>query len=159
MSHNSKNLRKAFSQFVTGVTVITTRSTQGAPLGVTVNSFSSVSLDSALVLWCLGDQTWRLEDFLQANHYAVNILSESQSKVSDNFATPGDFDRFECIDCKSGINGVPLIEDCCATLECKRHKLLREGDHWIFFCTIETVSYNDRNPLLYHASEYKKLGE
>lgn len=154
---NSKELRIALSKFATGITVITTVDKDNNPIGVTVNSFTSVSLDPPLVLWCLGDQTFALQAFLNSNRFVVNILSVEQEQISNNFAFPGDFDRFADISYERGIGNVPLINNCLANLQCTRSNIERVGDHWVFISQIDIFNINEGNPLVYYSSNYQKF--
>ena len=112
-------LRRAFGRFATGVTIATARAPGGQPVGVTVNSFTSVSLDPPLILWSLARKASSLPVFLAGSHFAVNILSEEQQSLSERFATPVE-NRFEGIDWSPGMAGVPLLSGCIATFECLR---------------------------------------
>ncbi len=154
---DTKALRSALSKFATGITVVTTVDEDKKPYGVTVNSFTSVSLEPALALWCLGDQTFALNTFLNAEHFAVNILSSEQEDVSNNFAVAGEFDRFATIPHNQGTTGVPLITGCLANFECKRYQVERIGDHWVFICKIKSFSTNGEKPLIYYSSQYCQL--
>ncbi len=157
---DTKNLRNALSKFATGITVITTSDEHGNPFGVTVNSFTSVSLEPPLILWCLGDQTFALDVFLQADYFVVNILSSDQENISTNFAIPGEFDRFADISYQIGIAPkVPLINNCLANLQCSRHSIDRQGDHWVFISKIEDTIINYGTPLIYFESQYSSLKE
>ena len=152
---DTKALRNALSKFATGITVITTVDKENNPLGVTVNSFTSVSLEPPLVLWCLGDQTFALDSFLEAKNFVVNILSSEHVGVSNNFAAQGDFDRFADVFYQTGIANVPLINDCLANLQCSRHSIDRHGDHWVFISKVEEIIINHGDPLIYFEGNYR----
>lgn len=150
-------LRSAFSRFATGITVLTITDQAGTHHGVTVNSFSSVSLDPALVLWSLGDATYGLGAFLEADHYAVNVLSKNQQHVSDNFAMPGNFNRFETISYTLSNEGLALLDGCIARFLCRKYKIDRVGDHWLFVGRVYQTEEQRGEPLIYYKSAYRSL--
>lgn len=113
----TRHLRSALARFVTGVTVVTAAGPEGAPLGLTVNSFSSVSLDPPLVLWSLSRRSSRQAGFLAASQFAINVLGETQQKISARFAGPQET-RFSGIGWRAGLGGAPLLDGCIATFEC-----------------------------------------
>ncbi|NUU23574.1 MAG: flavin reductase family protein, partial [Streptomycetaceae bacterium] len=117
----SRALRTTLGRFPTGVTVLTTVY-RGTPVGVTVNSFTSVSLDPPLILWCLRTTSASRDAFTTAPHFAVNILAAHQADLATRFATPGD--RFQTTPTRLGPNRLPLLDDTAATLICRRHNLI-----------------------------------
>jgi len=102
------SFRQAIGRFATGVAVVTARARDGMPIGMTINSFSSVSLEPPLVLWSLSRCSSRFDDFVAASHFAINVLGADQEAVSSRFAGPRAH-RFEGIDWLSGEGGVPLL--------------------------------------------------
>ncbi len=153
---DQQQLRAAFSTFLTGVTVVTTSASDGTPVGFTANSFTSVSLDPPLLLVCLSNTLNCLEAFEQAQHFAVNILSSSQQDVSNTFAAY-DGDRFEKASHRTGNNGCPLLNDCCAWFECKIHQRVDAGDHTIYIGKILDYQYEESDPLGYSRQGYFSL--
>lgn len=151
---NNKALRSAFSRFATGVTVLTITDQSGAMFGVTVNSFSSVSLDPPLVLWSLGDATCDLDSFLKADAFVINVLSNDQRQISDNFATADEFDKFESVSYTLSNQGLPLLDGCLARFHCKKYRLDRVGDHWLFLGELYQIEENHGEPLIYYNSRY-----
>ena len=150
-------LRRALGCFATGVTVVTARSHDGEPVGLTANSFTSVSLDPPLLLVCpaLGAATTRV--LLEAEHFAVNVLTDEQAHLSDLFATKGS-DRFAETECETWHHDVPIIRDALANFECKRYSISDGGDHAILVGQVEHVRFADPgDPLLYFRSEYRRL--
>ena len=111
VASDPRSLRDALATFTTGATIVTTRNAEGAPFGVTVNSFNSVSLEPPLVLWSLAKTSRSLEAFRCAEHWAVHILSAEQDALSTRFARAGD-NKFEGIGLESGIQGTPLLPRC-----------------------------------------------
>ena len=154
---NTKALRSAFSRFATGITVLTITAESGQMYGVTVNSFSSVSLDPALVLWSLGDDTYALDEFLNTQAFVINVLASNQQHISDNFAVQGDFDRFEAISHTLSNQGLAMLDNCLARFHCNKYKIERAGDHWLFLAQIIQVEEFEGEPLLYYNSDYRFL--
>ncbi|WP_425402956.1 flavin reductase family protein [Hwanghaeella sp.] len=151
--------RTALGQFATGVTIVTTRDATGAPIGLTANSFNSVSLDPPLILWSLARKSINLAVFEASPHFAINILAADQKLLSDRFARPV-ADRFESVDWCEGAGGVPVIEGSLASFECAAHRQLDGGDHVIFLGRVlrfrAAAAENDKEPLVYYAGRYAK---
>ena len=156
---DTRPLRNALGRFATGIAVVTAIDPDGHPIGLTVNSFSAVSLDPALVLWCLDNSSHNLEAFRRASHHAVNILSLEQLEISNRFATwPAD--RFAGLPWQAGIGGAPVFPDCCATFEVANETIHAGGDHTIFIGRIERFTEaTELAPLLFHAGQYRKLAD
>ena len=154
---DSQALRSALSKFATGITVLTTSDNSGVMYGVTVNSFNSVSLDPPVVLWSLGDATYSLEKILKVDSFIINILAVNQQAVSDNFAMPGEFDRFESVPYSLCKQGLPLLDGSLAHIHCRKYRLERIGDHWLFLGEVYQIDDNQGEPLVYFNSGYQKL--
>lgn len=148
-----RELRRALARFATGVAVITATTAEERPAGLTVNSFASVSLDPPLVLWSLARSSAQLRTFLEATHFAVNILGADQAALSDRFAAKHD-DRFSGVAWRPGRAGLPLLAGCLAALECRRSDAIDAGDHVIVLGTVESFRYGEGAPLLFFASRY-----
>ena len=158
MPFDDRELRNAFGCFATGVTIITTLDRSGEKIGITANSFTSLSLDPPLVLFCVADKINSFEAFESCRHFNVNVLHEEQVDLSNNFARSAD-DKWDGIAHGSGTNGCPLFEDALATLECTKHAMYEGGDHLIIVGRVTDISY-DRNggrPLLYFQGDYARL--
>ncbi len=157
--NDSRALRNALGRFATGVTIVTAIDMDGHPIGLTVNSFSAVSLDPALVLWCLDNSSHNLAAFRKASHFAVNILAADQQEISNRFATwPAD--RFAGLVWQPGAGGAPLFPGCCATFEVANETDHAAGDHTIFIGRVERFTETpDLGPLLFHAGRYASLAE
>jgi 3-hydroxy-9,10-secoandrosta-1,3,5(10)-triene-9,17-dione monooxygenase reductase component len=145
--------RTALGRFPTGVTVVTTRGPKGEPVGLTANSFNSVSLDPPLVLWSLAKSALVLPIFNAAPYYAVNVLAANQIGVSRQFASRAQ-DRFAGIDWTPGLGEAPLIAGCAACFECRNLFRYEGGDHLIFLGQVERFSDAEHPALAYHASDY-----
>lgn len=145
-AENSRDYRDALGRFGTGVTIITA-TTENGPIGMTANSFSSVSLTPALVLWSLGKSAGRFEPFSNAHHYAIHVLFEDQQDMAMQFARQGDcFDQYGW---NVGDNGVPLIDNTLARFECAQHSVHDAGDHIIIVGEVQRFYCETGAPLLY----------
>lgn len=148
--------RRALGNFATGVTVITAATPDGEKVGVTANSFNSVSLDPALVLWSIDKRSGSYEVFQRATHYAVNVLAADQIDISNQFARPRD-DKFEGIVHEAGAGGAPLLADCAARFQCEMYQQVDGGDHWILIGKVVAFDDLGRSPLLYHQGAYSMV--
>ena len=146
-----KAFRSALGRFATGVTIITTRDETGAPIGVTANSFNSVSLDPPMVLWSLAKSSNSMPAFSTATHFAVHILAEGQEDLSSRFASRG-ADRFAGLELKD--YGPPLLDDCAARFLCRTAFQYEGGDHVIFVGEVIKYEAADKAPLLFVGGRY-----
>ncbi|WP_293576872.1 flavin reductase [Phaeobacter sp.] len=152
-----RQLRQAFGSFVTGVTVVTARDADGNPIGFTANSFTSVSLDPALLLVCLAETSANLDHFSRAGRFAVNILSEAQKDVSNRFASKG-ADRFADTAWHESAEGTPLIDGALAWFDCCTDNLVDAGDHIILIGRVADFGETEGRPLAYLRGHYLDLG-
>jgi 3-hydroxy-9,10-secoandrosta-1,3,5(10)-triene-9,17-dione monooxygenase reductase component len=146
-------LRQALGAFATGVTIVTTRASTGAPVGLTANSFNSVSLDPPLVLWSLALASNHIGVFRAAGWWAVHILSAGQQALSARFASRVP-DRFEGVKWAPGEAGVPLIAGCTARFVCRTAFEYEGGDHAIFVGQVAELTRAAAAPLIYHSGRY-----
>lgn len=153
---DARAFRRALGNFATGVTVVTAADASGRKVGVTANSFNSVSLDPPLILWSIDKRSSSLEVFEEASHFAVNILAADQIDLSNNFARPKD-DRFAGIAYEAGKGGAPLLADCSARFSCEKYQQLDGGDHWILVGKVVAFDDCGRSPLLYHQGAYSMV--
>jgi flavin reductase (DIM6/NTAB) family NADH-FMN oxidoreductase RutF len=153
---DTRSLRDALGEFATGVAVVTACSRDGQPVGVTINSFASVSLDPPLVLWSLGLQSPSMAVFEACSHYAVNILAADQVELSQRFSQSVN-DKFSGIATKVGAGGTPLLPGCCAWFECRNELRYPGGDHIILVGHVENFSRQEKPPLIFHGGQYRKL--
>jgi flavin reductase (DIM6/NTAB) family NADH-FMN oxidoreductase RutF/DNA-binding MarR family transcriptional regulator len=151
---DKRAFRTALGCFPTGVTVVTTLDPGGKRIGLTANSFTSVSLDPPLVLWSLAKSAASLPTFVKAPHYAINVLAADQIGLSRRFAGPHP-DRFAEVTCREGLGGVPLIEGCAAWFECHNVHRYEGGDHVILVGQVERFAESDRTALAFHAGAYR----
>ena len=145
---DSRAFRDALGLFATGITVVTTRAPDGEPVGLTVNSFNSVSLEPPLVLWSLSLGSPSEAPFRACSHYAVHVLAESQQALSSQFAGSRER-RFAGLHTTAGLGGVPLIDGCLARFECRNDMQYAGGDHLIFVGRVERFERGAGHPLLY----------
>ena len=151
-----RDFRNALGTFPTGVCVVTTVSPDGTPIGLTCNSFSSVSLSPALVLWSLSLRSPNLSNFLQAPNFAINILSADQRDISQRFAQ-SIANKFEGVEQLQGKLGIPLIANAAAQLECRNETRYYSGDHVIFIGHVLHYAYRQCEPLVFCRGKYAKL--
>ena len=149
------DLRDCLGKFATGVTVVTCQGDRG-PCGITANSFSSVSLEPPLVLWNIAKVTNSLRAYLEAEHFAINILGAGQQDVSHHFAQ-SDHTRFNGIEHTVSDKGVPLLTGTVACFECRTHQVHDCGDHYIIIGEVERFRANDATPLLFYGGEYCRI--
>lgn len=140
--------------FATGVTIVTARTGEGTFVGLTANSFNSVSLTPPLVLWSLARSAGSMAAFSTGSHYAINILSADQQDLAKQFAMR-DNDRFAGLQFEPGAGGAPLIAGAAATFECFNRSRYEEGDHVIFVGEVERCMHRvGASPLLFHGGKF-----
>ncbi|MEW2299821.1 flavin reductase family protein [Streptomyces sp. NPDC006655] len=150
------HLRAVLGQFATGVAVITVPTGRG-PVGMTVNSFCSVSLTPPVVLFCVRHRSQLHEPFSAATAFAVNVLAEGQEELSRQFARPG-YDRFGAVRWRPGVTRSPVLGGAHAVLECLTHRVLPTGDHDIVLGRVVAAHpLGSGRPLLFHAGGYREL--
>lgn len=152
-SFDARNFRRALGSFATGVTIITTRSADDTPVGLTVSSFNSVSLEPPLVLWSLANTSRSLEAFRKADHWAVHVLATHQEALSGRFARAGE-DKFAGIVLDQGVGRVPLLPDCTARFQCRNAFQYEGGDHVIFVGEVLSYDFTETAPLVFHGGSY-----
>jgi flavin reductase (DIM6/NTAB) family NADH-FMN oxidoreductase RutF len=146
------------SRFATGVCIATSRDASGNPVGMTINSFNSVSLDPPLILWTVGRQASEYEAFCAASGYVIHLLRESESELSTHFAIPSD-DKFTGQDFDLS-GALPRMNNPWLMLECRAEHSFAAADHNILVGRVVTIENNatDGSALLYYASQYHQLG-
>lgn len=150
-------LRSALGTFATGVTIVTTTGVDGTPVGLTCNSFSSVSLSPPLVLWSLSLRSPNLSNFLQAPHFAINILAADQRALAQRFAQPI-AGKFEGVGYTRGAAEVPLLDGAAAQLVCRNETRYYSGDHVIFIGHVLSYTHRDCVPLIFYRGRYREPG-
>lgn len=152
-STDLRSYRQALGSFATGITVVTTLRDDGEPVGLTANSFTSVSLEPPLVLWSLARKSPSLGVFEACRHYAINVLSSHQAEHSVRFATPRP-DKFAGLDWHPSDEGVPLLEGVTLHLVCENQQRIEAGDHIIFLARVLRYAMRPSDPLIYCRGNY-----
>lgn len=150
---DERSLRRALGRFATGVTVVTCRDRQGHPCGITVNSFSSVSLAPPLILWNIARVSNSFAAFVDAPHFVVNVLAEHQHELAVHFAR-SDHTLFDGIDWQDNAAGVPVLPGSIATFACRRYAIYPGGDHDIVVGEVTDLATAPGAPLLFHDGRY-----
>lgn len=148
-----KDLRQALGHFVTGVTVVTTRGVSGDFAGLTVNSFSSLSLSPPLVMWSIALSAASFAAFETCSYFIVNVLAEDQIHLSERFAQ-SDGDKFKDLLMREGIAGIPLLDGVAASFDCRIASRYPGGDHTILVGEVLAYEQSERAPLLYARGRY-----
>ena len=142
---NVRALRQALGQFATGVAIVTAADPRNRPLGMTINSFSSVSLSPALVAWCVDRSAASYRGFATADRFCITVLADDQQELAQRFATRG-ADKFH--DIRSDAQG-PRIEGGCARFECVTYRRVLLGDHLMIIGRVERFDAQPASPLLF----------
>jgi flavin reductase (DIM6/NTAB) family NADH-FMN oxidoreductase RutF/2-polyprenyl-6-methoxyphenol hydroxylase-like FAD-dependent oxidoreductase len=148
-----RKFRRALGQFATGVAIVSTRGRNATPVGLTVNSFTSISLDPPLVLWSLSRNSPSYQDFASATHFAISVLAADQHHLSRRFSTPVP-DKFAGVEYADGLAGCPLLRGCIAHFVCRRLREFDGGDHVIFLGEVEDYEWREGEPLIFHSGRY-----
>ena len=147
--------RRVCGKFATGITILTVCDADGAPHGMTANSFTSVSLDPPMILVCIDRKARIFNQFVDGARFAVNVLHEGQKELSTCFARKED--RFEGIEWSPGETGAPILPDVLATLECSVAQIVEAGDHIVVVGNVSHATWREGRPLLFFNSSYQAL--
>ncbi|HEY2258026.1 MAG TPA: flavin reductase family protein [Variovorax sp.] len=151
---STDEFRAALGMFATGVTIITARAANGVLVGLTANSFNTVSLEPPLVLWSLARGAASMAALRTGSHYAINILAASQATLAARFASK-DIDRWAGVAFTEGAGGAPVLAGAAATFECFNRSRYDEGDHVIFVGEVERCAHSaGASPLLFHGGRF-----
>jgi 3-hydroxy-9,10-secoandrosta-1,3,5(10)-triene-9,17-dione monooxygenase reductase component len=148
--------RDALGAYPTGVTIVTTVNAEGVDVGVTANSFCSVSLAPPMVLWCLGRTSRAFGAFMAAHHFVIHVLANDQDVLATRFSRQ-DIDRFAGLVCERGAGGVALIDGCAARLECRMAAQHEGGDHAILVGEVVRFEQWCRQPLVFNRGRFARL--
>ncbi len=152
-----RELRDLFGHFPTGVAVATTIGCEAEKVGVTISSFNSVSLDPGLVMFSLTNTLFSLPAFVGANAYGINFLTAEQADLSNRFSRKGT-DKWTNTRHSVSANGVPLLDDALAHIECEKFKVIEGGDHLIFLCrVIAYQTFEKTSPLIFFKGRYRSV--
>jgi flavin reductase (DIM6/NTAB) family NADH-FMN oxidoreductase RutF len=149
-------LRRAFGTFVTGVTIITTRDSDGTPRGMTANSFTSVSLEPPLLLVCVGKSAHSYGAFNSSDSFAVNLLHEAQADLSKLFASKA-ANKFDTVNHDSVHTGAPVLADCLTWFDCKVHSRVDAGDHVVVIGEVQAFGTSPSAPLGFCRGRYANV--
>ncbi len=153
-----RNFRNALGHYPTGITVVTALADSDVRIGLTVNSFTSVSLHPPLILFAVALKASSAPVFQRGVRFAVNLLGADQEEMAKNFARSHP-DKFAGIECIEGRGGVPLLPDCSGWLECLVHDIHPSGDHLLIVGRVDRFAhYEEAAPLMYHRGHYKVFG-
>ena len=145
--------RSALSQFATGIAVVITQDAHGTLHGLTVNSFTSVSLDPPLVLWSLANKARSMNAFSECSHYLINVLAEHQTELALRFSRQLE-NRFEALEFAHSRTGLPILPGVAAWFECQNRSRYHEGDHVIFVGEVERCQMNPCRTLGFHGGRF-----
>jgi len=146
--------RASLAMFATGVTIVTARAADGELVGLTANSFNSVSLAPPLVLWSLAQAAGSMPALSTGSHYAINILAADQKELAERFAAKRE-GRWRGVAWTEGVSGSPLLTGAAATFECFNRSRYEEGDHVIFVGEVERCTHRaGAAPLLFHGGRF-----
>ncbi len=157
-SVDPRELRNAFGEFTTGVTLVTTVGADGKAIGMTANSFSSVSLDPPMILWCIDKGSDRLGTFEASDHFAVNVLASNHQDLSNRFAKKGE-PYMDGVPHEIWETGCPVIADAVAVFDCDVAARHDAGDHIVYVGLVRRFgrSGNEAGPLVFHQGGYKSV--
>ncbi|MDB5970354.1 MAG: hypothetical protein JWQ90_2804 [Hydrocarboniphaga sp.] len=150
---DAKLFRQALGAFTTGVTIVTTVDEAGNDVGVTANSFNSVSLDPPMVLWSIGRSSTNINTFIAARHFAVHVLASDQDTLASQFSKRG-VDRFAGLQLERGPGGIPLLDGCTARFQCRMAFQYEGGDHLILVGEVLEFDHYEREPLVFKGGRY-----
>ena len=152
---NQHDYRNALGKFGTGVAIVSTKTTDDFPVGVTINSFNSVSLDPPIVLWSLNKRSPSLKAFDDTGRFVIHVLSKDQIGLSKRFSSQIE-EKFANVEYEFGQLGVPLISGCSAIFECTTWLRQEVGDHILFLGRVENFTSTEKEALLYYKGRYAK---
>ena len=150
--------RDALGAFATGITIVTTQDASGRKAGLTVNSFSSVSLAPPLVLWSIDRESNVFDAFNESDYFNVHVLADHQRSLSERFSG-ADVDRFDGVSLEQGVNAAPLIAGCLARFQCQKVHQYDGGDHLIMVGNVLRFDRSDQQPLLYFSGQYSQIAQ
>ena len=154
---NEASFRAALGRFATGVVIVTAHNQAGRPRAITVNAFTSVSLDPPLVLFCLGKSAFHFDVFAEAKAFAINVLSADQEALSNRFAQESEDDLTD-LSTRTLSTGSPILPGCLTALDCRTEKQCDAGDHLIVIGRVHAIDeIANSEPLLYFESGYRGL--
>lgn len=151
-----RDLRRALGQFATGVNVVTARDLDGTPVGMTVNSFSSASLDPPMVTWCVRRDAPSARAFTTASHFAVHVLDAAHAHLAHQFSKPAP-DKFAGVEVVNGLGDTPVLVGAIAHFECRNVRTVDVGDHIMLIGEVERYEARGGEPLIFHSGGFRCL--
>ncbi|OMP66504.1 flavin reductase family protein [Domibacillus epiphyticus] len=148
--------KEVMGNYPTGVTIVTAADHNGEPVGLTVNSFASVSLDPLMILWSIDHKVSTINAFTEGKKFAVHILAGDQQELCKTFASKN-VDRFSTCDWRFSENSLPIIEGAFAVLQCKTFKQVEAGDHTVLIGEVIDIQIEKRDPMLYHRRNFGSI--
>jgi len=159
MTFDSTDFRHCMGHFTTGITVVTTINEENVRCGMTINSFSSLSLEPPLVTFSVDKNAHNHNNFANCKKFVVNILAEAQQNISKTFAHPSSVE-WNNVDYETSDDGCILIKDCIAYIQCEAENIYHGGDHTIIIGRVINFQMtSDEPPLLYFKGKYRKIGD
>lgn len=149
-----RELRSALGRYTTGVAIVTARGADGKPVGMTINSFSSVSLAPALVAWCIDRDAASYESFVEAGRFRITVLAENQADLARRFATRG-ADKF--LELETAGDAAPVVAGGCAWFECDRYRAIPLGDHTMLIGEVREFGRQAARPLVFSGGDFHQL--
>ncbi|MDP3533322.1 MAG: flavin reductase family protein [Alphaproteobacteria bacterium] len=149
--------KKVMGKFTTGIAIVTTLDANQKPFGLTINAFSSLSLDPPMVLFCLAKKTRFYSHLGNQSHFTINILADTQTDLSIHFAKPFFGDQWDNIDFEFGKNNCPQLKNALGIIECEKGAIYNGGDHDIILGKVQDLKLTDAQPLLYFSGKYCAL--
>lgn len=154
---DAADFRTALSSFATGVAIVSTGTADGKPVGVTINSFASVSLSPPLVLWNIAKSALSHDIFVRARYFCINVLAMHQRELSLTFSRTG-ADKFSGLTCGAGIGGAPKLPDFAACFECETEHSYEGGDHTIIVGRVLAFEDRETDPLIFYRGRFLRKG-
>ena len=157
LPHDTKALRNALGCYPTGIAIVTCRNAEGRAVGLTINSFASLSLDPPLVLWSLVNRSPSLQAFSQCDHFGINVLAAGQAELARFFATSAVADKFAHAQSFDSPEGTPLIPASLASFVCSREQFQAGGDHTLFVGRVLRYYTGGGDPVVFHRGQFTQL--
>lgn len=158
MGNKIDQFKQAMGNYPTGVSVVTAYNEEDVPMGLTINSFASVSLNPTLILWSIDNSVSTYDDFQKVERFSINILASDQGELCQLFASRVE-DRFANCEWEKSDLELPVLKDTMATLQCKVHNRVEAGDHMIMIGEVLEITNSDKEPLLYHKRHFGQIPE
>ncbi len=152
-----RTLRNLMGAYPTGVAIVTMRTCDGRDVGLTINSFASLSLDPPLVLWSLVNHSPNLDAFRDCTHFAINMLADGQEELARRFATPAIADKFDGVAVAQAPEDLPVIAGALTVLVCENDHSRTVGDHLLMVGRIVRTGHQLAAPLVFHAGRFTAL--